>query len=70
MLNIKEKIKSECELQGISISKLLRMSNVQSSDYYQAINGKKTFFTGWKVRIAEVLKVSVEELFPQNKEGK
>lgn len=68
MLNTKLRIQAECKKQEISISKLLMAANIQSGDYYQAVNGKKPFFNGWKIRVAKVLKVSVEDLFPLNKE--
>jgi hypothetical protein len=70
MLSIKERIKLACKRQKVSISSVLMLANIQSGDFYQAVNGKKPFFKSWRHRIAEALKLREEDLFPEyQKEG-
>jgi hypothetical protein len=70
MLSIKERIKSACEEQKVTISSVLMSSKINSGDFYQAVNGKKPFFKSWRLRISEALKMSEDELFPEyQKEG-
>lgn len=70
MLTIKERISSECKKQGIPLYKLLMIAQIQSGDYYQAINGKRSFFPAWRKRISEALNISEKDLFPEYKNEK
>jgi hypothetical protein len=65
MYNIKQRIEMECRKQGIPLYKLLMSAQIQSGDYYQAVNGKRNFFPAWRKRIASALNVSEEKLFPE-----
>lgn len=65
MINVKQRIKLACEKENISLSRLLMSVNIHSSDFYQAINGRKPFFKSWRQRISEALKVNEEELFTE-----
>jgi len=65
MEQVKERIKRICKCRGIPISTLLRESKISSSDYYSAINCKRPFYQAWRKRIADVLGMGEEELFPE-----
>jgi predicted transcriptional regulator len=45
-------------------------AGIAPSDFYQAVNGKIPFFKGWRKRIAEVLEIAEDELFPEYVTGK
>ncbi|MGE5633380.1 MAG: hypothetical protein ACM3TR_20135 [Caulobacteraceae bacterium] len=62
---LKARIKTACDKKNISISTMLMLANVQSGDYYLAVNGKRPFYAGWRKRIAEVLNMDESELFPE-----
>lgn len=59
-----EKLKQAMSEKHISGYKLSQMTGISSSDIYQALKGTKPMFKGWKVRIADALEMSVDELFP------
>jgi len=62
-MTVKEKIKKACDEKSITITKMLRLADIQSGDFYQALNGKRLFFPSWKKRISEVLEKTEEYLF-------
>jgi transcriptional regulator with XRE-family HTH domain len=64
-MNINELIKKACKDKGITLTKMLVKAGVQSGDYYQALNGKKTFFPAWRKRISDILEIPEYELFPE-----
>ena len=67
MLRINQVIKEK----GYVKSELATLARIPQNDFYQATNGKKTFFPSWRKRIAEVLDMTEDELFPEyiKKEG-
>lgn len=65
MPTTKQRIKSACDERKIPISAMLMNANIQSGDFYSAVNGKRPFFPGWRKRIADVLGMSEAELFPE-----
>lgn len=65
MENIKSRIQEACEARSISVSSMLMTANIQSGDYYQAVNGKRPLFKGWRVRIANALNMDESVLFPE-----
>lgn len=48
---------------GISRYKLAKLSGINHPDLYSALNGKKPFYPGWRVKISEALGMSEDELF-------
>jgi len=70
MNDLKARIKAACDRKEMRISAMLMSIGVQSGDFYLAINGKKPFYAGWRKRIAEVLDMKEEDLFPEYVERK
>jgi predicted transcriptional regulator len=55
---------------NISKAQAARLANIPQNDFYQATNGKRSFFPAWRKRLSEVLNMSEDELFPEyKKEG-
>ena len=50
---------------GITKAQFAIKARIPQNDFYQASNGKITFFPAWRKREAEVLQMSEEELFPE-----
>ena len=48
---------------GMSVRQVAHSAGMASQLLYDAINGKKPFYPGWKKRVAAALGESVEELF-------
>lgn len=61
MLKINEVIKNR----GFTKAKVSYMAKIPLNDFYQATNGKKSFFPSWRKRISEALSMSEKELFPE-----
>ncbi len=59
------KLNEILKARGISKAQASRMANIPQNDFYLAANGKHAFFPAWRRRLAEVLKMSEEELFPE-----
>lgn len=51
------------EERGISRYRLAKMSDINPSDLYSMLNGERKFFDGYKKRIADVLGMSIKDLF-------
>jgi predicted transcriptional regulator len=66
MLKINEVIKEK----GYTKSRVAVMANIPQNDFYQATNGKKSFFPAWRKRCSEVLEIPEEELFPEYRKQK
>lgn len=64
-----EKIKQACQERGVNITAMLREANIQTGDFYQAMNGKRSMFPAWKKRIAQCLRYQESELFAAEKKG-
>ena len=58
-----EKLKRELNRQNISIFKLSHLTGIHSPDLYNALNGKKPFYQGWRKRIAQSLNVEIKQIF-------
>lgn len=58
-----EKLIKELEAQNISRYKLSKMTGIQHTHIYPAIDGKIPMYDGWKRRIAEALGKAEEDLF-------
>jgi predicted transcriptional regulator len=65
-MSLKERLK---EL-NLSQSKVSRLADVPQSSFNQIVNNKLFPCPSWRRRIAEVLMISEEELFPEVKEVK
>ena len=54
-------------LKGLGMTKIqvANMANIPQNDFYQATNGKKSFFPAWRKRVSEALRISEDELFPE-----
>lgn len=65
-----EKLEEELKKQKWSRNKLGLESKISPSNISQIMNGKLPLFPNWKIRIAEALEVSVEELFPETEKNK
>ena len=66
------KINTVLKEKGISKAQAARMANIPQNDFYQATNDKKSFFPAWRKRLAEVLDMPEDEIFPEymkKKEG-
>ena len=50
---------------GISKLKIAMMANITPSDFYQAINGKRSFFPAWRKRVSQALKMDEADVFPE-----
>ena len=61
MLKVNELIKEK----GYVKSHLANLAKIPQNDFYQATNGKKSFFPSWRKRLAEVLNMTEDELFPE-----
>jgi hypothetical protein len=61
----KRKIREACKAKNIPLCRMLAAANIQTGDYYQAVNGKKPFFPNWRKRISKVLNTPGAELFPE-----
>lgn len=47
----------------LSVYKLSKITGIASQDLYNALNGKKELYPGWKKRIATALNMDAAELF-------
>lgn len=65
MNETKQIIKEACKAKKLTLSRMLATANIQTGDYYQAINGKKSFFPSWRKRIAVALEMPEDEIFPE-----
>lgn len=64
------KIEETLKERKISGLQAAMRAGIAPSDFYQAVNGKKPFFPSWRKRLAEVLDMPEDELFPEYvKEG-
>ncbi len=59
------KINDVLREKNISKAQAAKMADIPQNDFYQATNGKKTFFPAWRRRLAEALDLSEHELFPE-----
>ena len=50
---------------GRSKFKIALDAKISPGDFYLALNGKKPFYPGWRKRIADVLQLPEDELFPE-----
>lgn len=51
-------------LQGLNIMELARLSNVSRVSIYHALNGNETMRVETAKKLANVLEVNIEDLFP------
>lgn len=63
-----QRLRDELARQNMSAWKLSQLADMYHPDLYNALNGKKQFYLGWKERISAVLGVPVEELFADEEE--
>lgn len=61
-------LKKEMERRHITGYWLAKKTGISSPDVYAALNGTKPMYPGYKIRIAEAMDCSVEELFPATNE--
>lgn len=64
------KLKTVLKERGLSTHGVALLAKISPSDLCQALNGKKTFYRGWRMRISAVLGMSENELFPEYKDIK
>lgn len=60
-----ETLVKEMERQQINTRQLAIKAGIVPQSLYGAIHGRVEFWPGWKKRVADVLSVDVEELFPE-----
>ena len=58
-----ETLRDAIQAHDTNVRRIAIQAGIASQDLYQAINGKKPFYPGWRKRVAEALEMSVEELF-------
>lgn len=61
-----EKVKEMLNTKGLKRYTLAKRANITPSDLYSALKGERPMFPNWKKRIAEVLDVPEEVLFPES----
>ncbi len=59
------KINEILRQKNLSKAQIARIANIPQNDFYQATNGKKSFFPAWRKRISEALAIPEAELFPE-----
>lgn len=59
------KINDVLRERNIPKAQAARMADIPQNDFYQATNGKKTFFPAWRRRLAVALNMAEDELFPE-----
>ena len=52
---------------NLTVRKLAILSRITPQDLYQAINGHRPFYPGWRKKVAEAFQMSEKELFPEEK---
>lgn len=60
-----EKLREAISDRNTSIRQVAHKANIATPDLYQAINGNRPFYPGWRRRVAEVLQMDESELFPE-----
>lgn len=60
-----KKLREEMKRQKLSSNKLSLKAMISPANFSQAINGKMPFFPAWRARVAEVLDIPQNELFPE-----
>lgn len=65
-----DKLRAEIDKRNMTINKLARLSDITSQSLYAAMNGDVKFWPGWKNRIADALEMDVDDLFPEENDGK
>lgn len=63
------KLIKELENRNMNLRQLALAADIVPQSLYAAIHGRVYFWPGWKKRVAEVLNMSVEELFEEQEEG-
>lgn len=58
-----ENLKEILQERGMSKYRLAKDCNITPSNIYAGFNGRCKFYEGWKVRVAEVLNMEIEEIF-------
>ena len=59
------------EQKGMTRNKLALQAQINPADLYSAMSGKREFYPQWRKRVAAVLEVQENELFPEvNEHGK
>lgn len=58
-----KRLKQEMENQHIKAFTLAKKADINVSDLYSALNGKREMFPNWKKRISKALNVPEEDLF-------
>lgn len=53
---------------GLSVNKAASLCGIHSQSIYTALKGKSPLYPGWRNRLADLLEVPVEELFPEEEE--
>lgn len=64
--SVYSKLLEQLEKRGISRLQLAHMARIAPSDMYLALSGKHPMFPQWRVRIADALGLSVDELFEED----
>jgi hypothetical protein len=59
------KVNDVLKERNISKAQAARLANIPQNDFYQATNGKRSFFPAWRRRLSEALNMPENELFPE-----
>jgi len=59
------KINEIIRARGMTKSEIAVMAKIPQNDFYQCTNGKKSFFPSWRKRVANVLQMPEDEVFPE-----
>lgn len=60
-----ETLRREMDKRELSSNKLALKAMISPANFSQAINGKSPMFPAWRKRIAEVLELPEDALFPE-----
>lgn len=61
-----ENLKKAFREKNVSANQVAIATKIHPSDIYAAMRGDRKFYDGWKIRIADYLKMDMQELFPED----
>jgi transcriptional regulator with XRE-family HTH domain len=64
-----ERVREMAKAKGLSVRQLAIKAGIIPQALYGAINGRTEFWSGWKVKVADVLEVNVDDLFNEEHEA-
>lgn len=64
-----DKLRTILAERGLTVRQLALESGIIEQNLYAALNGNSKFWPGWKVRVAAVLELPVNEVFPEEEKN-